>query len=828
MKQPLTGRADFVRALTVGTEVHYELAQQLGFERIERKPRKKRAEDEPPQPSRGPGERPPEIPPAVRQRHRPIRFWLPESLSVHDVGQLPATNPDEQDQPDDAQSSERRPRDASAVQSFAPLAPFRDVLTRLRRKGELRRRGSRLDVDRLVADLSHCREVHQLPRLAQFSWGHEFHLIVDLARRLIPYRADQQLIARRLKPWLPQTGATIAVLREGHELPTIQWPDDRFDEPLQVRDEATVLALTDLGALDRQAESVDGPWLRLGRHWHDRGCRLLALVPCRLDALASELTEVWTPLLWERANAAGPTPSEAARQAALDRLLGLVACAVRIEPQLLRAVRRLFDAGRRDAGLESLAWQEAARGVTDHPTGAALKAAQTERLLHAIARDDLRTEAFHLVQSMHRELYAGVRILEVLNLGADTARLADSDELREARRWLSSVWSAMEAGQGKSDARTDFLALAGRQFSRAAFDAYPVLHPLWRRLCQGETPPDGYDPARAHSALPIRTISISHAAGGFRYLDESLSAAAPAKPSSSPVARLRHKEPIVEFREAQDEDNDPAPPADARAQFWETGVAPPWATDWGYDEYGPWAEFQVPTAPSPLPSGERVRERGAEKGQSSAETLPQRLRWIPPGAFLMGSPASEDGRWDREGPQHEVTITRGFWMLDAPVTQALWQAVMGENPSHFEGRRRPVEQVSWEDCQLFLKKLSELVPGIDFELPTEAQWEYACRAGTHTATYAGDLDIKDNRAERLNGVAWYYGNSDGRTHDVGENPPNPWGLYDMLGNVWEWCQDGWRDYGDQPERSGRSPSGAGGDSVAESDDRRRGPLVSRL
>jgi formylglycine-generating enzyme required for sulfatase activity len=160
----------------------------------------------------------------------------------------------------------------------------------------------------------------------------------------------------------------------------------------------------------------------------------------------------------------------------------------------------------------------------------------------------------------------------------------------------------------------------------------------------------------------------------------------------------------------------------------------------------------------------------------------QRLRWIPPGRFVMGSPESEAGRWPDEGPQHPVTIDRGFWLADTPVTQALWQAVMGENPSHFKGLERPVERVSWQDAQAFFQQAK--VAGLG--LPTEAQWEYACRAGTPTATWRGD-----DPAVRTE-IAWFDENSKGETQPVKTKPANPLGLYDMLGNVWEWCADPWR------------------------------------
>ncbi|HUF60849.1 MAG TPA: formylglycine-generating enzyme family protein [Verrucomicrobiales bacterium] len=192
----------------------------------------------------------------------------------------------------------------------------------------------------------------------------------------------------------------------------------------------------------------------------------------------------------------------------------------------------------------------------------------------------------------------------------------------------------------------------------------------------------------------------------------------------------------------------------------------------------------------------------------------------PPGTFLMGSPATEAGREANE-TQHPVTLTRGFWMPKTETTQAQWKALMSENPSHFQGDRLPVDSVSWDEAKAFAVALTERVrregkldAGWEFRLPNEAQWEYACRAGTSTAYYTGD------REKALQRAGWYYGNSgdkpsrvegwlhtmpliagwfkdkrEGKTRPAGKKKENAFGLQDMHGNVWEWCEDWYGAYG---------------------------------
>jgi uncharacterized protein (TIGR02996 family) len=198
-------------------------------------------------------------------------------------------------------------------------------------------------------------------------------------------------------------------------------------------------------------------------------------------------------------------------------------------------------------------------------------------------------------------------------------------------------------------------------------------------------------------------------------------------------------------------------------------------------------------------------------GQGVSPCVPQRsvvlgvgvemvFSFLPPGTFLMGSPHNELGRDDDDETQHRVTLTKGYWLAIYPVTQAQWQAVMGNNPSMFKGDNLPVEMVSWDDCQDFVKKLGRKT-GKRFLLPKEAQWEYACRAGTTTPFHFGETISTDHA--NYDGNHTYGQGKKGvyrqKTTLVGIFPANAWGLYDMHGNVWEWCEDWYEPYASEDD-----------------------------
>jgi len=185
-------------------------------------------------------------------------------------------------------------------------------------------------------------------------------------------------------------------------------------------------------------------------------------------------------------------------------------------------------------------------------------------------------------------------------------------------------------------------------------------------------------------------------------------------------------------------------------------------------------------------------EFSVTRGTIITNPIGMKLRLIHAGTFTMGSAKDDD-----EGPLRQVTLTQPFYIGLTEVTQEQYKKVMDENPSHFVGKNLPVDRVTWGDAQDFCDELSDLDPAGSYRLPTEAEWEYACRAGTKTPFYWG--------GERDDAFGWHSKTSERKSHPVGTLKPNPWGLHDMAGNMWEWVQDYYTD--DNPKGSVTDPTG---------------------
>lgn len=658
-----------------------------------------------------------------------------------------------------------------------------------------------VDVDALVDAIGRGQPIVRIPRKSRPLHGRRLIVAVDLAERLIPFRSDMREVLMRIAD---ESGVASLELVELWRGPPRRGSDaqrvDAIAERLGEGD--AVLVLGDLG--HHAAPPLRAAWARLGAALVRRGVEASALVPCPASRWDADVSGTWRMIDWAHPHhrVGRAKLGEAQLETRRDDLLALLSWFVRIEPELLRDVRAALPADVADVGTEADVWNhpEVIRQVAGMVIPEALRKRGWARLQAMMADPRWQPRVAKVVEAARRRKSSAVR-----EVWLDELRMLQSldakqpwilDEEVEAiveftRRVSALVAIDPEAARGLGESIDMLGWIARSNDTRLPREAWQ--HPQWGpALCEiygrvldvpGKARPEGLDesmlPAKPGKLELLRRWSVHHVHEGL-YV-------APADGigpgMSSPLvtvwartARIQVGQQPYELGAAgvltiPDADTLTLSTDCVRATM-KLGPRPAWAHAHGRDEFGLWASFRV---------GE----------------VEQRMRWIPPGRFMMGSPDSEIGREGNEGPQHRVVIAEGFWLADTPCTQALWVAVMGYNPSKFPGERRPVEWVSANEVDTLIGRLNRFTKNDIFKLPHEHEWEYACRAETSAATYVGDLRASD-KDPLLDRIAWYSGNAGGKTHDVAQKLPNPWGLYDMLGNVHEWTRDSWRDYSKDP------------------------------
>ena len=600
---------------------------------------------------------------------------------------------------------------------------------------------------------------------------------------LTPYWSDQDQVCASLDRLFPRHAVEHARYVGGPDEPVV-YGEQGAVLPYRLPPPGTlVLVLGDLGCLDRRSDGASRYWQTLGQQLLERGCRTVALAPCQPGRwLAGLPRRHWTVMSWERA-LGGTAADDEAVAARAERLLRLVSPAVRIEPGLLRAVRLLLQPHEADAATESAAWQHPAV-ASRHSVAATLDAEAAKRLRQAFAEEppELRRQVLALLRQWRAGLPQEIWLDEIYFLDPGSqALLPEARDLEEARQFFQWIGQRVQGfgGEAPDGALTWARRVLGRVSEGAWRDPEKRI-PLSRLAAVSHAtdadwvPKAGFEPAAIPAADTRRRRLELRQRGGV------LSAAPAPAPThgtaadspSSLLGAVHTRNGLIHV---------------LAETFWARGTPPPWAREWGIDEHGPWLELVVHG-----PKGGAVR---------------QRLRWIPAGEFLMGSSEDEPERFDDEGPQHLVQISRGFWLFDTACTQALWEAVMGENPSHFRGPERPVENISWNDVQGFLERLNAVTPGLDLTLPSEAQWEYAARGRGHQWSFpwgneypeccsASFSRLKGSPFELL-GVCDGYGpepvGSHGRTSSCdGPADETPLGVLDLGGNVREFTRDAFR------------------------------------
>jgi hypothetical protein len=716
----------------------------------------------------------------------------------------------------------RAPANASPPPQ-SPLLPWSRLWPFLKTALGAQQTTRTLDLPRILARLARAQTLRYLPRQQRHGWAAESQLIVDYAEPLLPFWTDFNQLCRRLRRLRGARGLRFIAFPDGdpggrcwrHD--GREWRESGSSGPV-FSASATVLVLSDLGCND-PSDVRRRQWRHLGARLRRVGCRPVALMPSPPRWWDGELTRLFYPVCWDRAaprlprrldpRRSAPASSERAESdPGADRLLALLAPAIRIEPALLRAVRYRLPAREADVGGEAAAWNHPKVHATPLAFYYDPEAVAGYRRAFQDQDAGLRREVADLIVAHHRHLSPAIGHEERWLL----ANLEGACDV-PAQRFMARIVRML---RDRNDAMAESVQawvgrLTPRQHEAMWQDA--ALAAAWALVNQTAlregrvTPPPGLDLGRVSWVFgPDRALKhyTLRQRGPALYLE----AAAPAAPASdldtpgSPVADLGAIAPHVQVQRLEADGTvcqEPIQPfgqaislpasgrlrikTDYQELILDSIERPKWAETIGRDEYGLYADFRI-------------------------GNVVQRLRWIVPGEFLMGSPESEAERLDSE-TQHRVILTQGYWLADTACTQALWQAVLGDNPSGFKGEDRPVENVSWDDAQRFIARLNELAPGGGFRLPTEAEWEYACRAGMTTAFWFGDQITPEQ--VNYDGNYPYAGGPKGQYREqtvaVKALPCNGWGLYQMHGNVWEWCQD-W--FGDYPAETVVDPAGPAG------------------
>lgn len=765
-----------------------------------------------------PAREPQEIPPSDRPHPNQarVRFWRLDRRET--VKPTPPPKPSmPQPQPDP--HVDEPPGESAPYQLLADPAAW---MQRLLHALNDQRTTRDLDVPRVVETLGRAEVLRAIPYAQRRALGQHVHVIDDRHLHLTPYWIDHAVFTGELFRRLPEYAASRSVLVAGQSRPQLPLRRDAGDADREWAlppAGSVVVAFTDLGALARQSGSQRRAWRGITRRLLARGCRLIAITPARWRDTDPQLAAQWALLPWD-AEPERNRSQAVDRQTAAERVLELLAPTIRIEPGLLRAARLLL--ARRgevmDAGVEAVAWQHPAL-ASRHSVAATTTNDFRSQGLEAFKGIDaeLRREFLEEVRKWRRLetlVTEQVWFEELIALDAAGLDLGVSfaNDLASARNYFQTLNNRLreEDGEAVLDRKTCqwFQRLESRWSglnTELHSDADKVIHQISQVLAHvtGDPPRLVYDPAQQPRPQG-ETVTLALYQTGQRIVARPHIEAEIAPSGFSPLGLIeatREKssgyvrlywEPGGKkdegLRARGDSALDPnseqsqtvlSIPAGAKRLIvrsdhetlhWRPEDKPDWADACGRDRYGLWADW-------------------------SHNGVTQRFRWIPPGSFWMGSPEHEKGRFDRENQRH-VTLTRGFWLAETTVTQALWKAVMPNNRSSFKGDERPVENVSWHDALEMIQILNNNSTSKQegFMLPTEAQWEYACRSGTRGPfNFVGELTLERvNYRGRWdsNKGEWGAGASQ-QTAKVTSYPPNAWGLFEMHGNVWEWCRDGW-------------------------------------
>ncbi len=727
------------------------------------------------------------------------------------------------------------------------------------------RTGGRIDYLRITRHIAQGKWIYRLPRLKQRRWPKRLQIIVDPRASLEPFWADFAMIIAQFKKKLGVEAVSAVrfdepTLGESHRL-AINWPTQPQDRWFVWRlpaSDAPLLILSDLGMVTTDA-NVRYQWRQWVRQLRSHAAPMLTLSPALQAPQGRQLCALVKPHpLHDRVRLPrhpAQTGFELAQPTAatLSTVLTWLSVLPIIDAGLLRRLRKALRWG--GSELENLIWNHACFSQTS--LGLRMPDSNETQQYRAnyqqqFAQTPQAKDFWEIVHDHHAQGFEGLRQLETL-----TRSILEKGSANAARDYfqrLCATISQSPADQAYSQllqaqCRTVLMALPEDLFQSNQQDIGYALYAMayQQEIQAGQWPESlkpGFEPAQlqwllneAQSQQRVAWQVIQTSAQGHficqpnspettspPLLNAVLESSSAIPPTYQVlVGNTPAQRGIVQPTQVFSAVNAPViletsmqrieleaiqkPTWALRIRANRTGLAvdlPVWQ---GKSATAPWLPGIGSTAGRwQLPTPFGLDEWGLYADLTIKEAT-QRFRWIAPSTFTMGSPETEAERQENE-TQHLVTLTQGFWLADSTCTQALWLAVMGgDNPASFQDSLdHPVEQISWNDVQQFIQAINTQIPDIQARLPTEAEWEYACRAGTTTPFSFGD----NITPEQVNydGNYSYAGAEKGRyrekTVPVKSLPPNSWGLYEMHGNVFEWCAD-W--YGDYPADAVTDPVG---------------------
>jgi formylglycine-generating enzyme required for sulfatase activity len=730
--------------------------------------------------------------------------------------------------------------------AFQPLVRRERLWPRLRQSLQ-QNWSTGIDLPRLLQQVATRRLPSRVPVRERRGLSRQVVVLWDAADRLTPYAEDYRRLVAELHRLHGAADLRMWRVFDGPDNVLAEWDVRRVATPARYPGEAwevpvssaagpagrglprlapgtQVLLLSDLGNLASHAGPTQR-WLGALQRWAQSDVRVTAWlphgarwVPPALAAWATELHCLTHRL--ERVRRPRQTGTGAGSLALMHQAAGLrrrqddlrelllvrASVCVHLEPQLLRSLRQGVPELAAEPGVEALAWTHQPVVRSSH-VSRALAPEHAPRYRQAFAALPVadQWDVLERLTAAHASLGRSTEVTEVLLWAAHAHGDARSHErvrpvVESRQRWVLAWNQRMQSdamqGQPHPQARhfaADMLARVGQDdtfvCNQAAWASHLTVLANRDEVPAGLTPGDLLEarkllhPKRELAELQDVWISTKRSElrvviGNVGFLDSNyFEGPFQAREVFVDLPDGRRKSLIGAFdRYVVAHAGQPGQRITLHLDEGQLDVSeldePIWASEWGVEKYGLYADMEV-------------------------NGIKQRMRYISPGSFMMGSPEGV-GR-DDEHPKHPVTLTEGYWLADTPCTQALWQAVIGVNPSEFkegpDAAERPVENVSWDDLQTFLQRLRNLLPpGCEPTLPTETQWEFAARAGTSTAYWWGD-EAGDTCAN--------WGQQHEGTTPVRRFAPNPWGLHDVHGNVWEWCLDDKRAYASDPVRDPR-------------------------